>query len=850
MSTLVQPFNFDPEKTFTFANVSVTGNANITGNLNVTGTIGGTVANATTSVTVTGNSQGNITSVGTLTTLAVTGDVAIGNTATGGQALQISRPGTVFAELRANSGGVVTRVGSSFSPAGGSFGSVGTYSDHDLYLFANSTSRMALTSTGQVRLIQSGMRIVGEFSDSTANNRPAFQSYAFFGNTYVGAVPNRTTGISAFRSHNASDASNAGFTSLEVSTAAASIISGTTGSATQLPLTFVIGTTEAARISTDGRMGIGTNSPTARLHVRGSGYFADEFARVTVEDPNVINGPVAELGVNGTSHAYVSSNSDKPLVFSTAFAERMRITSSGNVGIGTDSPTARLEIQGTSSTGSVTNVSSFSGLKITGNQANPGVTGITFQDGGGGGAGIGLGRGASYDTFVSVYTNPTGTAVAGAMTERMRITSSGNVGIGTSTPAHLLDIVGPTSPSLQLFETGTGTTLRLVISQTTSGSVYNSSWGSGGFGTHIFQIGNLERMRLDSNGNLGIGTSSPVINSNGRTVHLHAPGSGQWSLFHATNGESGALGGDGSIYGQIGLDAYVFNYEAGNLIFGTNSGERMRITSGGNVGIGTSSPSHKLHVSGTIASGNNAGFVNDVYFHNTRNPIWSFGNATSYGISYFQGTSGIGGSDTIGIHPNGVATSGGSAFTVTPSASYVNSNVVLHAGNYASYALPLSGGNMTGTINSSATSLIIGNNGGVVRGYLYNDSSGFGFLNSSGNWAAHVPMGTSNLVVGGNLQVAGTITELSTRKIKANIRPIQNALSVVTQLQGVTYDTVDGRTFDEPGLIAEDTADVVRELVTYDDQNQPLGIKYSKTVAYLIEAVKELTARVQTLEGK
>jgi hypothetical protein len=86
-----------------------------------------------------------------------------------------------------------------------------------------------------------------------------------------------------------------------------------------------------------------------------------------------------------------------------------------------------------------------------------------------------------------------------------------------------------------------------------------------------------------------------------------------------------------------------------------------------------------------VVSGGNNGFANATWFSGVRNPIWYFGNSTSYGISYFQGASGIGGADTIGIHPNGTPTSGGSAFSVTPSASYVNSNVVLHAGNYTSY---------------------------------------------------------------------------------------------------------------------------------------------------------------------
>lgn len=76
--------------------------------------------------------------------------------------------------------------------------------------------------------------------------------------------------------------------------------------------------------------------------------------------------------------------------------------------------------------------------------------------------------------------------------------------------------------------------------------------------------------------NVGVGTTNPVLNSTGKAVHIHAP-SGQWSMLHTTNGDTGSAGGDGTIFGQIGVDAYAFNYENGAIIFGTNSTERLRI---------------------------------------------------------------------------------------------------------------------------------------------------------------------------------------------------------------------------------------------------------------------------------
>jgi hypothetical protein len=74
--------------------------------------------------------------------------------------------------------------------------------------------------------------------------------------------------------------------------------------------------------------------------------------------------------------------------------------------------------------------------------------------------------------------------------------------------------------------------------------------------------------------------------------------------------------------------------------------------------------------------------------------------------------------------------------------------------------LPLTGGTMTGTITNSASSLVIGNSGGVIRGYLYNDSSGFGFLTSGGGWAARVNFGTANFQLLGTLFLTGNATSL------------------------------------------------------------------------------------------
>lgn len=95
---------------------------------------------------------------------------------------------------------------------------------------------------------------------------------------------------------------------------------------------------------------------------------------------------------------------------------------------------------------------------------------------------------------------------------------------------------------------------------------------------------------------------------------------------------------------------------------------------------------------------------------------------------------------------------------------------------------------------------------------------------------------------------ATTITETSSITLKQNINPIQNGLDSILSLTGVVYDRKDGTKTNEAGLIAEDVYTVLPNLVTLDKQGNPEGINYTKLTAYLIEAVKELKAELESLK--
>lgn len=95
---------------------------------------------------------------------------------------------------------------------------------------------------------------------------------------------------------------------------------------------------------------------------------------------------------------------------------------------------------------------------------------------------------------------------------------------------------------------------------------------------------------------------------------------------------------------------------------------------------------------------------------------------------------------------------------------------------------------------------------------------------------------------------AGSITETSSLTLKENISPIENALDAILKLEGVVYDRKDGSSKGEAGLIAESVNEVLPNLVTKDDLNNPIGINYTKFSAYLIEAVKSLKLEIEQLK--
>jgi hypothetical protein len=100
----------------------------------------------------------------------------------------------------------------------------------------------------------------------------------------------------------------------------------------------------------------------------------------------------------------------------------------------------------------------------------------------------------------------------------------------------------------------------------------------------------------------------------------------------------------------------------------------------------------------------------------------------------------------------------------------------------------------------------------------------------------------------GALTTSGGFVESSSITLKENVAPINNALDVILQMLGVTYDRKDGSRKNEAGLIAEDVAKIADNLVSRDSNGNPEGIYYSKITAYLVEAIKGLQSQINPLK--
>jgi len=130
----------------------------------------------------------------------------------------------------------------------------------------------------------------------------------------------------------------------------------------------------------------------------------------------------------------------------------------------------------------------------------------------------------------------------------------------------------------------------------------------------------------------------------------------------------------------------------------------------------------------------------------------------------------------------------------------------------------------------------------TARGYVHwTTSNEIGFLNSARSWSLR--MDNSK-----NCYVWGNVTAYSDRRHKKHIHTIENGLDKVNELRGVNFTRVETGE-EHQGVIAQEVQKVLPEVVHTDSQGY-MSVAYGNMVGVLIEAVKELSAKVDALENK
>ncbi len=686
-------------------------------------------------------------------------------------------------------------------------------------------------------------------------------------------------------------------------------------------LGFSTSGTEKLRITSTGNVGIGNTAPSVLLDVKGPNVAGSNvIARLSSTSDSTLVGRGNGLSFNLFDTVKINSvyTSNAPQDYSLTFTtypvgEAMRITGSGTVGIGTTSPKGhldvatydkdtRLNVVNRSSTvaryptignynygGTVGGFPSFGAYSARGSessasatQAGDGLGELSFWGHSGSGW-IQSARmiatantnfsGSSAESNLIFQTTPNGST---SITEAMRILGSGNVGIGTNGPGAKLQvsgavIVGAQSGStddnadytissngqlhLRANQAGTSNTqyVHLVLEAGTAGSANSAV---------IMQTLGSERMRVDSTGNVGIGSTAP-------SARLTVASAGNaLTDYTARFQSSGAVAGAGGIlFDQSSTYAYKVHTAGtsaltGSMIFsyidpvsGAVVYDNNLVLRNASVGIGTNNPLKTLHVSNGNSSG--GGVQTNVQVGDVgtgTGPLFLTHNAPQVsGNSYYStGTRYAGGAGK----PATIDFANGLHF-------FTSNNAVGAAGALVTDMTERMTITAAGNVGIGTTSDTLAGKPNKLN-IVSSNAAGYGIGISVPNTA------DSNQIIFvnpngevGTVNTNGTTTTFNTasdRRLKGNIRDLEeNKIDdIFNRLQPRQWEWkyAEGQPHGE-GFIAQELAEVIPDAVTKGDANPDLkpkeeGFKlwkvdYSKLTPYLTAAIQNVRKKIEAL---
>ena len=540
---------------------------------------------------------------------------------------------------------------------------------------------------------------------------------------------------------------------------------------------------ERMRIDSSGKVGIG-GSPTYMLDVQGT----DAALRLKGTSNT---GFIADQASSGLV-SLINYDSGADLRFGAGGAERMRIDSAGKIGVGTVSPPHELSVHGATSTTGTIEANRFS---VRDNYGNP----------------PGLGNG-----FYSPGANVL--AFATNSTERMRLDANGNLGVGISAPNN----------ALHVYKTGDGQTpVRFQTSNTTGNlRFYNDSVG--------WSIDSEGDLRFVTNRS-GSGTPARMVIDSAGVIKAQAG-----KLYVQNSSVSGTGNADGlALIVDGNADAYLWNCENTSLRFGVNNTEKMRLDSDGRLLLGTSTEAPNAHVTVRAASPQLS-----LYATPGNNSIITLGDTDDWNIGQIV---------------------------------YENSNNSMHfSTNNATRMSITSAGDVRATQNIVCSDSANNN--------FYNGSSGVGLFNllAYSSCGEHIEVGTKatqgwaniylnrwnwtsgnderQIVFSTNQTTVGSITAnasstsyntSSDYRLKENVVKITDGITRVKQLQPKRFNFIIDADTTVDGFLAHEAQQVVPEAVTGEKDGEEMqGIDQAKLVPLLTAALQEAIAKIETLETK
>ena len=451
------------------------------------------------------------------------------------------------------------------------------------------------------------------------------------------------------------------------------------------------------------------------------------------------------------------------------------------------------------------------------------------------------------------------------------ITSDEKVGIGTTAPHDLFSVKGASGASTDInFSGGDDTNdIRLFFGGNSTpfngAIIYEPDTNN-----FHFKTSGTEKMRIDTSGNVGIGTSSPSSFNGGANNLVVGTGSGSEGItIFADNSSNSAIffaDGDSTTTGQIN-----YQHASNAFTFHTNGGtERMRIDSSGNVMIGETT---------TV----NSGFLNLATSANP-NPLSMLCRSTqdshecgiimqksstdSGNFAQTADNEALGSIKFKGVDTSGVSRDGASIACVQngTSGSSVPSELIFHTSGTEAMRIESDGQlSVGGTGGGTATIYVLSSDADAVSFFQSssNATSGIKALQTSINQNAgntncqHLRATTQNVGTF-RLDGNGASTFTSDERLKKNIETTRDGyLEDIAKLRVVKYNwhCHDEEDKKELGLIGQEVQKVFPKLVVEDDEElngveKPLAVKLSVLPMILLKALQEANTKITTLEAR